>query len=309
MNSLDSDTQSDIERFSTAFDRALAGVGQRRLAGNLSGIRFMFDADWKQAYQVVHAYVDERVRVALEATSSDNRNTAMSKDNSSPTRYILLDEMAKQICDPVALRYQILAVFTPGRDTTAILVSNVLFHLARNPQIWADLRETALALDPATLTFESLKSLKNFQHVIFETLRLQGPSGRVVRRVERDIVLPRGGGPDGQAPILVEKGTMLDLNLSCLHLDRDIWGEDVHVFRPARWRGSKRPLWEFVPFYGGSRICPANQQVLTQACYTLVRLVREWRRIDNRDPVQEYVEEKRMTTQSRNGIKVAFLHD
>ena len=309
MNSLNSGTQSDIERFNAAFDKASAGVGQRRLAGNLSGIRFMFDKDWKQAYRVVHAYVDERVRVALEATSADDGSTAMSKDQSSPTRYILLDEMAKQIRDPVALRYQILAVFTPGRDTTAILVSNALFHLARNPEVWVDLRETALALDLATLTFESLKSLKKFQHVISETLRLQGPSGRIVRRVECDVVLPRGGGPDGQAPILVEKGTMLDMNLSCLHLDKDIWGEDVHVFRPARWTSGKRLLWQFVPFYGGSRICPANQQVLTQACYTLVRLAREWRRIDNRDPVQEYVEEKKMTTQSRNGIKVAFLHE
>ncbi|MCJ1382734.1 hypothetical protein MMC17_005847 [Xylographa soralifera] len=306
MDSLATEAHPEAERFNKALDKAQAGVLQRRLAGSFSRIRYAFDTSWKHAYDEVHAYVDERVRAALNATSFQD-STADPESDPTRKRYVLLYEMAKQIRDPIELRYQVLAVFIPGRDTTGILVSNALFHLARNQHLWPKLRETALALDLATLTFERLKSLKPFQHVLQETLRLQGPSGRSVRRVERDIVLPRGGGEDGQAPILVEKGSLLDLNISCLHLDRDIWGADVHEFKPERW-GGKRPLWEFVPFFGGPRICPANQQVLTQACYTLVRLAREFRRMENRDPVWKYVEEKKMTTQSRNGVKVAFVN-
>ena len=39
----------------------------------------------------------------------------------------------------------------------------------------------------------------------------------------------------------------------------------------------------------------------------LVRLVREFARIENRDPVAEYVEFTKMTTESRNGVKIALF--
>ena len=96
------------------------------------------------------------------------------------------------------------------------------------------------------------------------------------------------------------------MNLWALHHDVDIWGDDVNEFQPQRWVG-KRPLWEFVPFLRGPRICPAQQQVLTQAMYVLVRLVQEFSMIENMDSVEEYVELIKMTTESRNGIKIALL--
>lgn len=65
--------------------------------------------------------------------------------------------------------------------------------------------------------------------------------------------------------------------------------------------------WEFTPFLGGPRICPAQQQVLTQSVYLLVRMTRRFARIENRDTALEYVEMVRMTTESRNGVKVALF--
>lgn len=310
MDSLLPTTDFDSDRFLKALDKSLAGVGQRRQAGNLSRLKFMFDKPWKEAYEIVHSYIDERVKTALKATSSSTSADKASgyEDSAAKTRYVLLHEMAKEIRDPIELRYQILSVFLPARDTTSILVSNALFHLARSPDIWTELRNSALEVDPNTLTFETLKSMTNFRNVIFETLRLQGPSGRVIRCAQRDTVLPVGGGEDGRSPILVRKGMMVSLNVWCMHHDPDTWGPDVHVFKPERWVG-KRPLWEFVPFYGGPRICPANQQVLTHASYALLRLTRQFRHIENRDPVHEYVELTKMTTQSRNGVKIAFLEE
>ena len=52
---------------------------------------------------------------------------------------------------------------------------------------------------------------------------------------------------------------------------------------------------------------PAQQQVLNQATYVLVRLVQKFERIENRDPVDEYVELTKMTTESRNGVKIALF--
>ena len=119
-------------------------------------------------------------------------------------------------------------------------------------------------------------------------------------------MLPVGGGRDGRAPVFVERGAVVALNLWGLHHDRDIWGDDVDEFRPGRWV-DRRPLWEFVPFLGGPRICPAQQQVLTQAVYVLVRLVREFERVENRNEVGEYVEAGGTTVESRNGVRIALF--
>ena len=307
MNSLLPETPSDSLEFLQAFNESLAGVGRRRRAGLLS-FRYMFDKEWKEAYSKVHAFIDNHVRRALDETAPKDSSITSSKSNRDTPlhRYVLLHEMAKEIRDPIELRYQILSVFLPARDTTSIAVGNALFHLARNPSVWTDLRSEAFSLGSQPLTFETLKSLVLFKYVLFETIRLQGPSGRVLRTALRNTILPVGGGADGKSPVFVEQGTVLALNLWGLHHDRDIWGEDVDEFNPHRWI-DKRPMWDFVPFLGGPRICPAQQQVLTQAVYVLVRLVTVFARIENRDPMQEYIELTKMTVESRNGVRIALF--
>ena len=309
MDSLLPDAPFDSLQFITAFNESLAGAGGRRRAGILR-FRYMFDHKWKEAYKKVHAFIDEHVKKALEGTARTDWSTAakatLLDSHAPPHRYILLHEMTKEIRDPVELRSQILQVFLPAPDTTSIAVGNALFHLARNPNVWTDLRSAALSLGTQPLIFEVLKSLVLFKHVLFETIRLQGPSGRVLRIAIRNTVLPVGGGPNGQAPVFVKKGTVVALHLWGLHHDRDIWGDDVNEFRPQRWV-DRRPMWEFVPFLGGPRICPAQQQVLTQAIYVLVRLVRVFGGIENRDSTQEYVELTKMTVESRNGVKIELF--
>jgi cytochrome P450 monooxygenase len=293
-------------QFLQAFESTLLQAGTRRLAGKLGRLKYLFDKSWQEQYGKVHAYIDRHVKRALEETSF-NEKSGSSKDTKEG-RYILLNEMAKQIRDPVSLRFQVLNVFLPARDFPGILVSNALFHLARNPEIWTELHEKSLALGDRPLTFELLKSqsCQIFKWVLNETSRLQGPNGKSLRTAIRDTILPVGGGLDGKAPVFVEKGTVVGASVTGLHHDKDIWGDDVWKFNPYRF-ANKRYQWEFLPFFGGPRICPAQQQVLTQALYLLVRMTREFVRIENRDPVEEYVEMVRMSTQSRNGVKVAFF--
>ena len=72
--------------------------------------------------------------------------------------------------------------------------------------------------------------------------------------------------------------------------DKDLWGEDFHEFKP---------IWEFVPFSGGPRICPA-QQVFTHTIYLLVRLAQGLECIENCDPVFEYIQKFTLTFESGN---------
>lgn len=164
------DDPNNSKELLEAFLGALAGVGKRRIAGKLHKIIYAFDKSWKTNINKVYAYVDVHVKRALA-------ESAVPED-ATQTRYVLLTEMAKEIKDPIKLRYQLLNVFMPARDSTSILVSNCLFNLARNPEIWNRLREESLALGDQPLTFALLKSLLSFRYVLHETLRLQGPSGK-----------------------------------------------------------------------------------------------------------------------------------
>lgn len=67
-----------------------------------------------------------------------------------------------------------------------------------------------------------------------------------------------------------------------MHRRRDLWGEDADAFRPERW-AQRRPGWEYLPFNGGPRICIGQQLALTEAGYTLVRLLQCFRGIESLD--------------------------
>ena len=58
---------------------------------------------------------------------------------------------------------------------------------------------------------------------------------------------------------------------------------------------------------GGRRICPAQQNVLTDVSFVLVKLLQEFRACENRDECMKYVEEHVFIKESRNGVKVAFV--
>ncbi len=141
------------------------------------------------------------------------RPKTVPSDAHAPPRRYIRHGMAKQIRDPIELQFQILNVFVPARDTKSIAVADAFFYLASNPTVWTDLRSVILSLSLQPLTFEVFKSLVLFYHVLFETLRLQGPSGRVLRTVLRNTVLPVGGGPESHPPVFVKQGEIVALNL------------------------------------------------------------------------------------------------
>ena len=291
-----------------AFDRSLLGLALRLIAGPLKFL-FVFDPMWKKAYTKVHTFVDKQVAIALDRQRSI-AETGKDFNIGSPERYILLHEMALNSQDPYDLRAQILNVFFPARDTAAIAFGNIIFELARHPHVWDELCAEVLSIGSQQLTFELLKSLKTTKAIINETLRLHLPASRIGRTALRDTVLPVGGGSDGRSPLFIRKGQVVEMDLYTLQRNPEFWGDDADEFKPQRW-GEGRPLWEakwqYEPFLGGMRMCPAQNQVLTQLSYLLVRVAQEFCLVQNRDKVLEYVEEIKMTVESRNGVKIALV--
>ena len=91
-----------------------------------------------------------------------------------------------------------------------------------------------------------------------------------------------------------------------MHLDTAIWGSDAASCRPERWEGLK-PTWEYILFLGEKRMCPAQQMVLTQTAYIVVKMLQEFREIENRDKVLEYVEGFCFTMESKDGVQIGLV--
>jgi cytochrome P450 len=127
------------------------------------------------------------------------------------------------------------------------LIANALFRLPQNPGTWQELRATALGLgEEPELNFETLKTIMQFRDVINETLRSTGPSARVVQTAFKDNMLPKGGGPNGDTPVFVEKGDQVAIIVRGCNYNKQIWGEDSYEFKLNRWNQRRSP-WGFCP--------------------------------------------------------------
>ena len=129
-----------------------------------------------------------------------------------------------------------------------------------------------------------------------------------MRMCVKNCILPNGGSIKGQTPIIVKRGTEVNMVFRAMQRDPDLWGLDAAEFRPERWEERElKSTWEYMPFSRGARACPAQQMALLECGYVLIRFLQEFERMENRDPQVEFVEEHRVTMQSRNGVKVALI--
>ena len=227
---------------------------------------------------------------------------------------VLAHQLAEQTKDNKDIVDQLLNVFLPAHDATAVALTNIFFHLSRHAHVYATLRQELLSLGShATWTFERLKACKYLQAVMNETFRLNPSIGQMNRIALRDTALPTGGGRGGDSPIFINKGTVLTTSFFALHRLPELWGQDSEVWRPERWLGkdseqlNKVGHWAFLPFGGGPRICIGMQLALTEVGYAVGRMAELYASIECRDPVWEFVEEWKLTTVSRNGAKVRLV--
>ena len=196
------------------------------------------------------------------------------------------------------------SLFVPNNDTTSILTANVIWHLARNSKAWEKVRAEVLAHGDAPLTFEALRGMKYLQASINETHRLNPNNVTQVRMCVNDTTLPLGGGTDGQSPILIRKGDIVQVTKTVMQKDPLYWGEDVHAYRPERFE-ERTHFWEFVPFGGGPRRCPAHMMVQTESAYLIARLAQVYSRIEPRDE-NPFVSAMRIGPSNKTGVLVAL---
>ena len=289
--------------FANAFDNAQKTVVNAFALGSVGWLdpRSNFKEDQKTVEAFMSGYVDKAL---------NKQKAAGSKEDG---KYSFASEFAKLTDDRAMIRGGLLNLLLAGRDTTASLLSNLFFMLARRPDVYsklaAEIQSTVSTANEAP-SLEALKSMKYLRACINESLRLHPPIPRNSREALRDTTLPVGGGADGTAPILVPKGTQVGYQVFSMHRRKDVYGEDADEFAPERWtERNLRPGWSFLPFNGGPRICIGQQFALNLASYVVCRLVQRFDRVESCDP-GPWEEGLGITCSTKNGTWVRLCrHD
>ena len=294
---------SDVQAFLDAYNYGQLVLGKRLQLPHWNLLTI--DQRFRHSCRVAHSFVDKYIANSQRVISDQKEK------KSHPDRFILAHELLEKTKDVRDVRNQLLNVFLPAHEATGVALTNVFFHLARNPTIYGKLRQeiSEAGSDGDLWTFERLKSLRQLQNVINETFRLNPTIGTTVRMALHNTVLPTGGGglpQPGKAPIHVNKGDIVTFSLYALHRRKDIFGPDAGIFRPERWNNLRPPHWSYMSFGGGPRVCPGQNLALTEVAYTVVKILQTFKEIENRDPVMDFIEVYKITTDSRNGAKVSF---
>ena len=234
---------AESSEFATCFDYALFSAAN---SSRLGWAAFLWP-DEKRDYSIKFctSYIDKFVSQALQNGTAKERP------------YVFLNEMIDSGAPPQHIRDQLMAMILGGKDTSASTLSALFWTLARRPDIVKKLRDELTALEGRRPTWDDLKNMKYLTMVLKEgkpilyqwsssisvtltvaglvVLRLFPPVATNARSASQDTVLPRGGGPDGQSPLFVPKGTDCRWNSYSLHRRKDIYGDDAEEFRPERW--------------------------------------------------------------------------
>lgn len=162
-----------------------------------------------------------------------------------------------------------------GTETTSALLTWTMVVLCMHPEWQHRAREEVLRVlgTSSTPDYDYLNRLRTVSMVLYEVLRLYTPVTAIHRRTYKPMEL------DG---VRYPAGVMLTMPVLCIHHDRDIWGPDVHEFRPERFAegiskatasGSPAP---FFPFGGGPRVCIGQNFALLEAKMALAMILRRF---------------------------------
>ena len=155
----------DNAEFAAAFNRSQEAIAESFRTGKIvEWLRGAMSTTEKDR-RFCKEFVDKFVRRGLEYRKMLDLGKA---DPKADDRYVFLYELVKRTTDPVQLRSELMNVLLAGRDTTASLLSDTWFVLARRPDIWAKLREEVDALGGEKPTFEQIKEMKYLRWVFNE---------------------------------------------------------------------------------------------------------------------------------------------
>ncbi|KAG1751043.1 cytochrome P450 [Suillus lakei] len=191
------------------------------------------------ATSVAKELVQDKAEMLLQGKGSRDVFSLLVKAN--------MDTDAKAKLTEEELFAQMRTILLAGHETTANTVSWALLELARHPEMQSRLRaeiwETEDAIQvrgDVNFTIADFDAMPYTTAVMKEVFRFCCVIYHVHRYASQDDVLPlsqpittRSGDVIRELP--VPKGTRIIASIAAYNRNKELWGEDAHVFNPDRW--------------------------------------------------------------------------
>lgn len=236
----------------------------------------------KRLKEAIHV-LDALVSNMISYYSNRLQNSVDSDDNATENVLsLLLKGKENELLSTHELRNNILALVLASHETTQVSLSGVLYFLAKHPNLQEKLRKESIALFPdledsfskiETLDkrdsqYWKLKTFKNLENFILESLRLYSPlANQNPRTTIRDVTL------NGYK---IPKGTLVIMNLHAIHMNECEWSTPDH-FDPDRFNKEERGnKFAFLPFGNGPRICSGRDFSLMEQKLALCFILRKF---------------------------------
>jgi cytochrome P450 len=144
-----------------------------------------------------------------------------------------------------------LTMIFAGAETTAVTLLAIFYDLLKNPRVYATL-QTEISQLSSPVAYNIAQKLPYLDACIKESFRLYPAVS----------ILPERVVPDQGATIcghFVPGGTLVGATPWVLHLDKDVFGADAHVYRPERWLDDEEKVTKrnrvLFTFGGGPHAC------------------------------------------------------
>lgn len=148
---------------------------------------------------------------------------------------------------------QAFVFFMAGSETSSTTMQFALYELSLNPEIQEKTREEilkVLAKHNGKITYESIYEIDYLRCVVDETLRKYPPMSVLVRKCNKDFVIPG-------STVGVPAGMQVQIPILGLHMDPEYF-PNPEKFDPNRFTETekiKRHHFTYLPFGEGPRNC------------------------------------------------------
>eukprot|EP00181_Compsopogon_caeruleus_P000624 CAMPEP_0184684834 /NCGR_PEP_ID=MMETSP0312-20130426/16856_1 /TAXON_ID=31354 /ORGANISM="Compsopogon coeruleus, Strain SAG 36.94" /LENGTH=552 /DNA_ID=CAMNT_0027138421 /DNA_START=36 /DNA_END=1694 /DNA_ORIENTATION=+ len=150
-----------------------------------------------------------------------------------------------------------------GQITTAFLMTWTLLRLATHRRCWDRIKGELRAEFPEGIRsahdVARLDQLPYLDATVKESLRLHPPVTSTTRLAVTDVTVGK---------YQIPKGTIAFIPMHAIQLQKKLWDDDAHLFRPERWledaMKSRNPYC-FLPFLYGDRACLGSRFATVEA--------------------------------------------
>jgi lycopene cyclase domain-containing protein len=247
-----------------------------------------------------------RFKKALAVLDEEVANIINQRRASAPRQDMLgaliknLDESGEKGMTPAQLRDEIITILIAGHETVASALTWNCYLLSQNPAILKKMRsELDQVLGGRLPGMSDLPDLTYTRMVFEETLRLYPPAWLITRKASEDDEIAAG---------VIPAGALVIIGVSAVHHHPAYW-PDPDTFDPERFapeHSADNPLYAYLPFGGGRRLCIGNNFALAEAPLILASIYQRYR-LDVL-PGHKVEPEPLVTIRPRNGLPMT-LHN